>query len=43
MFHFSLMTFSTVKMMCIITSEFKNLKNTKLDRVLKRLHSTYPS
>ena len=30
-------------MMCIIASELKNLKSTKLDRVLKRLHSTYPS
>lgn len=43
MFHFSLMTFSTVKIMCIIASECKNLKSTKLDRILKSLHSTYPS
>lgn len=43
MFHFSLMTFSTVKIMCIIASECKNLKSTKLDIILKSLHSTYPS
>ena len=43
MFHFGLMIFSTVKIMCIIASEFKNLKSTKLDRILKSLHSPYPS
>lgn len=43
MFHFSLMTFSTVKIMCIIASECKNLKSTKLDMILKSLHNTYPS
>lgn len=43
MFHFNLMTFFTVKIMCIIASECKNLKSTKLDRILKSLHSTYPS
>lgn len=43
MFHFGLMIFSTVKIMCIIASEFRNLRSTKLDGILKRLHSPYPS
>lgn len=41
MFYFSLMIFFIVKIMCIIVSEWKNLKSIKLDRILKSLYSIY--